>query len=63
VSLILGSPPGKVYGNLPTVASRMKERLIMRYDTLHSIGVGEGLGWFRNVIRGGVSSLTMDVDE
>lgn len=26
VSLILGSPPGKVYGNLRTVASRMKER-------------------------------------
>ncbi|KAI4208354.1 MAG: hypothetical protein LQ348_000205 [Seirophora lacunosa] len=25
VSLILGSPPGKVYGNLRTVASRMKE--------------------------------------
>lgn len=25
-SLILGSPPGKVYGNLRTVASRMKER-------------------------------------
>jgi RNA-binding protein PNO1 len=24
--LILGSPPGKVYGNLRTVASRMKER-------------------------------------
>ena len=26
VSLILGSQPGKVYGNLRTVASRMKER-------------------------------------
>lgn len=26
VSLILGSPPGKVYGNLRTLASRMKER-------------------------------------
>jgi len=26
VSLILGQPPGKVYGNLRTVASRMKER-------------------------------------
>merc|ERR1711977_379128 len=26
VSLILGSPPGKVYGNLRTVAARMKER-------------------------------------
>lgn len=26
VSLILGSPPGKVYGNLRTVALRMKER-------------------------------------
>jgi len=26
VSLILGSPPWKVYGNLRTVASRMKER-------------------------------------
>ncbi|KAL8944661.1 MAG: hypothetical protein Q9211_000505 [Gyalolechia sp. 1 TL-2023] len=26
VSLILGSPPGKVYGNLRTVASRMNER-------------------------------------
>ncbi|KAG8525439.1 pre-rRNA-processing protein pno1 [Bacidia gigantensis] len=26
VSLILGSPPGKVYANLRTVASRMKER-------------------------------------
>ncbi|KAL9587359.1 MAG: hypothetical protein Q9212_000286 [Teloschistes hypoglaucus] len=26
VSLILGSPPGKVYGNLRTVASRMEER-------------------------------------
>ncbi|KAL8943648.1 MAG: hypothetical protein Q9216_000936 [Gyalolechia sp. 2 TL-2023] len=26
VSLILGSPPGKVYGNLRTVASRMKDR-------------------------------------
>jgi RNA-binding protein PNO1 len=26
VSLILGSPPGKVYGNLRTVASRMKGR-------------------------------------
>ncbi|KAI4160498.1 MAG: hypothetical protein L6R39_000204 [Caloplaca ligustica] len=26
VSLILGSPPGKVYGHLRTVASRMKER-------------------------------------
>ncbi|KAL9131876.1 MAG: hypothetical protein Q9217_000322 [Psora testacea] len=26
VSLILGSPPGKVYGNLRTVASRMKEK-------------------------------------
>ncbi|POS86988.1 eukaryotic type KH-domain (KH-domain type I) [Erysiphe pulchra] len=26
VSLILGSPPSKVYGNLRTVASRMKER-------------------------------------
>ncbi|ODQ66565.1 rRNA processing protein [Nadsonia fulvescens var. elongata DSM 6958] len=26
VSLILGSPPGKVYGNLRIVASRMKER-------------------------------------
>lgn len=26
VSLILGSPPGKVYGNLRTMASRMKER-------------------------------------
>ena len=26
VSLILGSPPGKVYGNLRTVARRMKER-------------------------------------
>lgn len=26
VLLILGSPPGKVYGNLRTVASRMKER-------------------------------------
>lgn len=26
VSLILGSPPGKVYGNLRAVASRMKER-------------------------------------
>ena len=26
VSLILGSPPGKVYGNLRTVSSRMKER-------------------------------------
>ncbi|KAI4157829.1 MAG: hypothetical protein LQ342_007973 [Letrouitia transgressa] len=26
VSLILGAPPGKVYGNLRTIASRMKER-------------------------------------
>lgn len=26
VSLILGSPPGKVYGNLRTIASRLKER-------------------------------------
>ncbi|KAG7896275.1 hypothetical protein KL908_000789 [Ogataea polymorpha] len=26
MSLILGSPPGKVYGNLRTVASRLKER-------------------------------------
>lgn len=26
VSLILGAPPGKVYGNLRTMASRMKER-------------------------------------
>ncbi|KAH7132014.1 hypothetical protein B0J11DRAFT_213584 [Dendryphion nanum] len=26
VSLILGKPPGKVYGNLRTVSSRMKER-------------------------------------
>jgi len=26
VSLILGKPPGKVYGNLRTVAGRMKER-------------------------------------
>ncbi|RCI11171.1 hypothetical protein L249_7365 [Ophiocordyceps polyrhachis-furcata BCC 54312] len=26
VSLILGKPPGKVYGNLRTVATRMKER-------------------------------------
>lgn len=26
VSLILGAAPGKVYGNLRTVASRMKER-------------------------------------
>ncbi|CDK29207.1 unnamed protein product [Kuraishia capsulata CBS 1993] len=26
MALILGSPPGKVYGNLRTVASRMKER-------------------------------------
>ncbi|ODQ81601.1 hypothetical protein BABINDRAFT_159873 [Babjeviella inositovora NRRL Y-12698] len=26
VSLILGSPPGKVYGNLRTISSRMKER-------------------------------------
>lgn len=26
VSLILGSPPGKIYGNLRTVASRLKER-------------------------------------
>jgi RNA-binding protein PNO1 len=26
VSLVLGSPPGKVYGNLRKVASRMKER-------------------------------------
>lgn len=26
VSLILGSPPGKVYGNLRTMASRLKER-------------------------------------
>jgi len=26
VSLILGKPPGKVYGNLRTVAARMKER-------------------------------------
>ncbi|ODV95764.1 hypothetical protein PACTADRAFT_56108 [Pachysolen tannophilus NRRL Y-2460] len=26
VSLILGSPPGKIYGNLRTVSSRMKER-------------------------------------
>jgi len=26
VSLILGSPPGKVYGNLRTVSNRMKER-------------------------------------
>ncbi|KAJ1938214.1 pre-rRNA-processing protein pno1 [Linderina pennispora] len=26
VSLILGSPPGKVYANLRTIASRMKER-------------------------------------
>lgn len=26
VSLILGSPPGKVYGNLRTVSARMKER-------------------------------------
>ncbi|KAK6461310.1 Pre-rRNA-processing protein PNO1 [Scheffersomyces coipomensis] len=26
VSLILGSPPGKVYGNLRTVSSRLKER-------------------------------------
>jgi RNA-binding protein PNO1 len=26
VSLILGKPPGKVYSNLRTVASRMKER-------------------------------------
>jgi hypothetical protein len=35
----------------------------MRYDTLHSISVGEGLGWFRNVIGAGVSSLTMGMDE
>ncbi|KAL8713480.1 MAG: hypothetical protein Q9220_002342 [cf. Caloplaca sp. 1 TL-2023] len=27
VSLILGSPPGKVYSNLRTVASRMKDRI------------------------------------
>ena len=27
VSLILGSPPSKVYGNLRTVAGRMKERM------------------------------------
>ena len=26
VSLILGSPPSKVYGNLRTVSARMKER-------------------------------------
>lgn len=26
VSLILGKPPGKVYNNLRTVSSRMKER-------------------------------------
>lgn len=26
VSLILGKPPGKVYGNLRTVSARMKER-------------------------------------
>jgi RNA-binding protein PNO1 len=26
VSLILGKPPGKVYGNLRGVAGRMKER-------------------------------------
>lgn len=26
VSLILGAPPGKVYGNLRTIASRLKER-------------------------------------
>lgn len=26
MSLILGSPPGKVYGNLRTIASRLKER-------------------------------------
>lgn len=26
VSLILGAPPGKVYGNLRTVSARMKER-------------------------------------
>lgn len=26
VSLILGSPPGKVYGNLRTISARMKER-------------------------------------
>lgn len=26
VSLILGSPPGKIYGNLRTISSRMKER-------------------------------------
>ena len=26
VDLILGAPPGKVYGNLRTIASRMKER-------------------------------------
>uniref|UniRef100_A0A060SZA1 Pre-rRNA-processing protein PNO1 n=1 Tax=Blastobotrys adeninivorans TaxID=409370 RepID=A0A060SZA1_BLAAD len=26
VSLILGAPPGKVYGNLRTISSRMKER-------------------------------------
>lgn len=26
VSLILGAPPGKVYGNLRSVAGRMKER-------------------------------------
>ena len=26
VSLILGTPPGKVYGNLRTISSRMKER-------------------------------------
>jgi hypothetical protein len=35
----------------------------MRYDTLHSIGVGESLGWFRNVIVAGVSSLTMGIGE
>ena len=27
VSLIMGSPPGKVYAHLRTVASRMKERM------------------------------------
>ena len=28
VSLILGSPPGKVYAGLRTVASRMKQRAL-----------------------------------
>ena len=28
VSLILGSPPGKVYANLRTVSARMKQRAL-----------------------------------